>query len=128
MEEFLALFFWQFVSSRNTAQSLLGIPLETRGSTYVNQKPYDTGVVVKAERSAIAEDIAIGTIMSEMSLFGSYRMNVLTIRRTPCFGALETRGYSDYPRISIYPPPWSFGIPIILCGAMKEHCRMIPMD
>jgi hypothetical protein len=32
-------------------------PLEMRGGTYVNQKPYDTGVVDRAERRVIAEDI-----------------------------------------------------------------------
>lgn len=90
-----------FVLGRDSAECLLGTPLETRGSTYVNQKPYDTGVVFKAERSAIAEDIVrIGAILSDMSFLGNCTMNVL-IRRIYVLklwrlGVTPT----DYPRLS----------------------------
>jgi hypothetical protein len=54
-------------------------PLETRGWTYVNQKPYETGVVERAERSVIADDI-VKTVMSCMSELGSYKRKLLRSR------------------------------------------------
>lgn len=53
--------------------------LETRGWTYVNQKPYETGVVERAERSVIADGI-VKTVMSCLSELESYKRKLLELR------------------------------------------------